>query len=1346
TQSPQPRPTPPPPSNTSGQLTITDPDSGEAHVVAQTNVHGSYGDFTIDANGAWSYAGNGAHNELTAGQQVQDQFTVMSQDGTATGTVTVTITGTNDAATVSSDSKSVTEGNTAAALNTSGQLSIIDPDTGEAHVVAQSNVHGTYGDFTIDANGAWSYAGNGAHNELTAGQQVQDQFTVMSQDGTATGTVTVTITGTNDAATVTSDSKSVTEGDTAAALNTSGQLTITDPDSGEAHVVAQSNVHGSYGDFSIDANGAWSYSGNGAHNELTAGQQVQDQFTVMSQDGTATGTVTVTITGTNDAATVSSDSKSVTEGDTAAALNTSGQLTITDPDTGEAHVVAQTNVHGSYGDFSIDANGAWSYTGNGAHNELTAGQQVQDQFTVMSQDGTATGIVTVTITGTNDAATVSSDSKSVAEGNTAAALNTSGQLSITDPDTGEAHVVAQSNVHGTYGDFSIDANGAWSYIGNGAHNELTAGQQVQDQFTVASQDGTATGTVTVTITGTNDAATVSSDSKSVTEGNTAAALNTSGQLTITDPDTGQAHVVAQTNAHGTYGDFSIDANGAWSYTGNGAHNELSAGQQVQDQFTVVSQDGTATGTVTVTITGTNDAPIAVNDTSASPGATAATEKGGTANGSGGINGSGNVLTNDTDVDSGSLTVSAIRTGGIEGAGTAGTLGVGLVGAHGTLALNANGSYTYVVNENDATVQALNVGQSTTDTFNYTVTDGSLTDTAVLTVTISGANDAPVNTVPGQQAVGNGSGGGSTATFTLRVNDVDNGIETVSLSLGSSSQTSTGILTLSTTSGLTFSSGANGTKTMTFSGSISDINAALAGVTFSGGSNNTTRTLTMTTTDGGGLADTDTVTIVKGSGATVLAPAGIAGEAIYLALSDPSDDPNDVITVTISGVPLGWSLSNATNNGDGTWTAHTNDVQSMTITSPLDFAGAVVLNVTQTWTNTDGTTGTATVADNVEAYAKGSPIFAVSSDDHLTASSGNDLLVLAQPIGHDVVYNFDAMHDQIDLIDYATFTSFADVQAHTVSDASGNAVIELGEGQSITLQGLDPTSLTSSNFVFDQTPVTENSGSLVIGDGALLPLSGTIDNTGTIELNSTGNRTSLELIEHGITLQGHGQVALSDSDQNLITGTTSDVTLTNVDNTIAGAGHLGDGMMGLVNKGTIVATGVNVLDIDTGTNAIVNSGTLEATGSGGMVIASNLDNSGLLWAHGGNITVNGSVTGGGTALMDGVATFEFGAASSTKITLDAGATGTIVLHDSFDFSGLVSGFDGNDHLDLLDVAFGVGTTASYVANQAGTGGTLSVTDGVHTTDITLLGQYDAAGFHTEADKNTGTLVSYHDYVV
>ncbi|MCK1293045.1 VCBS domain-containing protein [Bradyrhizobium sp. 30] len=480
-------------------------------------------------------------------------------------------------------------------------------------------------------------------------------------------------------------------------------------------------------------------------------------------------------------------------------------------------------------------------------------------------------------------------------------------------------------------------------------------------------------------------------------------------------------------------------------------------------------------------------------------------------------------------------------------------------------------------------------------------------------------------------------------------------------------------------------------------------------------------------------------------ATGVAPAGIAGEQINLGLTDPSSDLNDLITVTVSGVPLGWSLNAGTNEGNGTWTVQTNDVRSLAVTTLTDFAGAVVLNAAETWTEADGSTGTRVVFDNVEAYAAGSPIFAISGDDNLTASSGNDLLVFAQPIGRDTIYNFDTAHDQIDLVGYAEFTGFGDIQAHTANDSNGNAVIPVGEGQSITLHGVDASSLTASDFIFDQTPVTENAGHIVISDGAILPLSGVIDNTGTMELNSTGDQTDLQLIEHGITLQGGGHVDLSDSSENVITGTVSDVTLTNVDNTISGAGHLGDGVMVLVNEGTIIATGTNALDIDTGSNAVTNTGTLEATGTGGLEVHSDLINTGVLWANGGNVTIDGNVSGNGTAQISGSATLEFGAASSAHVTLDAQATGTIVLHDSFDFSGVVSGFNGDDHLDLLDVAFGAGTTASYVANQGGAGGTLSVTDGVHTANITLLGQYDPAGFQTEADKNTGTLISYHDHL-
>jgi hypothetical protein len=254
----------------------------------------------------------------------------------------------------------------------------------------------------------------------------------------------------------------------------------------------------------------------------------------------------------------------------------------------------------------------------------------------------------------------------------------------------------------------------------------------------------------------------------------------------------------------------------------------------------------------------------------------------------------------------------------------------------------------------------------------------------------------------------------------------------------------------------------------------------------------------------------------------------------------------------------------------------------------------------------------------------------------------------------------------------------------------------------------------------------------------------------------GDKTDLQLIEHGITLEGHGQVILSDSSENVITGTVSGVTLTNVDNIISGAGHLGAGQMTLINEkeGTIIATGSNALEIDTGTNAVTNTGTIEATGTGGLVVHSDVANNevvntqgvvtsaGLIWANGGNITIDGNVSGNGTALISGSAILEFGAASSANVALDAAATGTIVLHDTFDFSGVVSGFNGDDHLDLLGVAYGAGTTASYAANQDGTGGTLSVTDGAHTANIALLGQYDPASFQTEADKTTGTLISYH----
>jgi hypothetical protein len=62
------------------------------------------------------------------------------------------------------------------------------------------------------------------------------------------------------------------------------------------------------------------------------------------------------------------------------------------------------------------------------------------------------------------------------------------------------------------------------------------------------------------------------------------------------------------------------------------------------------------------------------------------------------------------------------------------------------------------------------------------------------------------------------------------------------------------------------------------------------------------------------------------------------------------------------------------------------------------------------------------------------------------------------------------------------------------------------------------------------------------------------------------------------------------------------------------------------------------------------------------------------------------------------------------------------------------------LDLADIAFGSGTTRSFVEDASGKSGMLSVTDAVNTASITLLGQHMAANFNLASDGHGGTLVT------
>ena len=489
----------------------------------------------------------------------------------------------------------------------------------------------------------------------------------------------------------------------------------------------------------------------------------------------------------------------------------------------------------------------------------------------------------------------------------------------------------------------------------------------------------------------------------------------------------------------------------------------------------------------------------------------------------------------------------------------------------------------------------------------------------------------------------------------------------------------------------------------------------------------------------GNSYTDAAGNLGAAGSSGTLPAGVAGEQIHLALSDPSPGHLGLVTLHISGVPSDWLLNAGIKNADGSWTVETNDPSSLTVTTLANFAGAAALEVNMGWTNADGSTGTKYLADNVEVFAAGAPIYAESADDTLTGSSGADLFVFGQPIAHDTLHNFDAAADKIDLIGFDGVNGFADLVI--TDDGLGNAIVTIGAGETINVLGVSAAELGSSNFIFNAEPTTENAGTMTIGDGAIMPLGGIIDNTGTIELNGGGQGAELEVIVNGMTLQGGGHLVLTDDANNLIIGGSAVAAFTNVDNTISGAGELGGGLMTLANAGTIVADGTHVLEINTGATAITNSGLLEASGSGGLVIDSALFNSGSIWANCGNVVLHGDVTGGGTATVSGVAELELGGNAALNVSFADANAQTLQFDGVHQFTGTVTGMGLGDSLDFK--AFDGAATLSYAANADGLGGVLTVVEGVDTIHVDLEGTYTEQAFTTSYDLEHGLVVKYDD---
>ncbi|MDP4549256.1 VCBS domain-containing protein, partial [Marinobacter sp. MDS2] len=321
-------------------------------------------------------------------------------------------------------------------------------------------------------------------------------------------------------------------------------------------------------------------------------------------------------TGKDDATTISvtAADTAVTEDD--AGNNTaSGTVSISDPDTGEGALASST---ANYGTVTVDGSGNWTYAldnTNASVQALAAGDTLIDTITFTSDDGT-TQTQNITITGANDAATISVTATDTAvteddAGNTTA----SGTVSISDPDTGEGSLASRT---ANYGVVTVDGSGNWTYTldnTNAAVQALAAGDTLIDTITFTSDDG-STETQNITITGSNDAATINLTAADTAVTEDDASNNTaSGTVSFSDPDTGEGTLASSA---ATYGTVTVDGSGNWTYTlDNSAPvvQALAAGDTLADTIIFTSDDGT-TQTVSITITGANDAAVIGGDTTA----------------------------------------------------------------------------------------------------------------------------------------------------------------------------------------------------------------------------------------------------------------------------------------------------------------------------------------------------------------------------------------------------------------------------------------------------------------------------------------------------------------------------------------------------------------------------------------------------------------------------------------------------------------------------------------------------------------------------------------------------------
>jgi hypothetical protein len=257
--------------------------------------------------------------------------------------------------------------------------------------------------------------------------------------------------------------------------------------------------------------------------------------------------------------------------------------------------------------------------------------------------------------------------------------------------------------------------------------------------------------------------------------------------------------------------------------------------------------------------------------------------------------------------------------------------------------------------------------------------------------------------------------------------------------------------------------------------------------------------------------------------------------------------------------------------------------------------------------------------------------------------------------------------------------------------------------------------------------------LNIQNTAVLDAFGNITNNGALNLNSSGNVTEL-FLEGNVTLSGSGTVTLTNNVNNYIFGAATADTLTNQE-TIQGAGHIGNGSMTLVNSGTINANQSAGMTLQV-SGGVTNTGTIEATGGTLTFISTTITNTGgTISANGNILNLTSSTINGGAVTLTGAATLQLvngtihGGSSLTN-----SATGTIeVMSSTNTLGGTINNSAGGtfkiDNAAVLDLEAG---TYSQL-------GTLQINSSANVTELVLQGNVTLSGGTVTLTNNVNNYI-------